>query len=214
MTAIEKLLVATGNPDKASEIAGLVADLGIEVIDLSSYPEFPGVEETGATLEENALLKGLAASAHTGLPALADDTGLFVDALDGAPGVYSSRFAGPDASYDDNCSLLLERMEEVPQPERTARFVCVIALVVPGAEDRLFRGQVDGLITTERRGSSGFGYDPVFYHPPSDRTFAEMTPDEKNALSHRFLAVRKAVDFLHAMTGGVPPAPGHGETPS
>jgi XTP/dITP diphosphohydrolase len=201
MTPIEKLLVATGNPDKVAEIGSLVAGLGIDVLDLSSFPEFPEVEETGTTLEENALLKAREAAAHTGLPSLADDTGLFVDALDGAPGVYSSRFAGPGASYDDNCSLLLERMKDVPLEERTARFICVVSLVVPEMDDRLFRGEVEGLITRERRGSSGFGYDPVFYHPPSGRTFAEMRPDEKNALSHRFIAVRKAVRYLQDLTG-------------
>lgn len=213
MTPIEKLLVATGNRDKVAEIDRLVRDLGIEVLDLSSFPGFPEVDETGTTLEENALLKAREASGFTGLPSLADDTGLFVDALDGAPGVYSSRFAGPDASYDDNCRLLLERMEGVPWEKRTARFICVIALVIPGSDDMLFRGTVEGFITETHRGSSGFGYDPVFYHPPSGKTFAEMSLDEKNALSHRFIAVQKAVRHLSERAGEGTHASGRREPP-
>jgi len=196
MREVKDLLLATMNRDKVTEIAGLVKDLGINVLDLTAYPEFPEVEEGGESLEENSLLKARESFKYTGLTAMADDTGLFVDALDGEPGVFSSRFAGENASYDDNCRLLLEKMHGVPDPERSARFTCVVALVFPWGDEKLFKGEVEGIILGESRGQKGFGYDPVFYHQPSGKTFAEMDLEEKNALSHRAIAVRKAVLYL------------------
>ncbi len=193
---MSKILVATRNQDKVTEIFRLVGDLGIEVCDLSGFPDFPEIEEGGGSLEENALLKAREASEFTGFPALADDTGLFVDAIDGQPGVFSSRFAGPDASYEENCRLLLERMRGVPKIGRGARFVCVVALVIPDGEEKIFRGEVEGVILEESKGTGGFGYDPIFYHPPSRRTFAELDPAEKNTISHRAIAMRKAVHYL------------------
>jgi len=196
---LKELLLATMNQDKVTEISRLVNVLGIKVLDLSAYPDFPETVEGGESLEENSLLKASEASKYTGLAAMADDTGLFVDALDGEPGVFSSRFAGEDASYEDNCRLLLERMQSVPDPGRGARFTCVVSLVFPWGEEKLFKGEVEGEILRESVGGEGFGYDPVFYHPPSGQTFAEMSLEKKNALSHRAIAVRKAVDFLTNM---------------
>jgi XTP/dITP diphosphohydrolase len=196
MREINNLLLATMNQDKVIEITRLVSGLGIHVMDLSVYPDFPEVIENGETLEENALLKAVEAYRYTGLTSMADDTGLFVDALQGEPGVFSSRFAGENASYEDNCRLLLERMDAVPDDERAARFTCVVALVFPWGEEKLFRGDVEGVILRDSRGAQGFGYDPVFYHIPSGKTFAEMSLEEKNALSHRAIAVKRAVDYL------------------
>jgi len=184
------------NQDKVVEITRLVRGSGINVLDLSAYPDFPEVVEDGESLEENALLKAVEAYRYTGLTSMADDTGLFVDALGGEPGVFSSRFAGENASYEDNCRLLLEKMDGVPDDKRGARFTCVVALVFPWGEEKLFRGNVEGVILSESRGVKGFGYDPIFYHIPSGRTFAEMSLEEKNALSHRAIAVKKAVDYL------------------
>jgi XTP/dITP diphosphohydrolase len=199
------LLLATKNSDKVKEIRDIIGDLPITVRDLSSWPEYPDVEETGATIEENALLKARSASAFTGLAAMADDTGLFVEALGGEPGVRSSRYAGEGASYADNCRLLLSQMRNVPPGRRGAKFVCAVALVFPTGREEVFLGEVAGVITDAPRGESGFGYDPVFFHPPSGRTFAEMSLEEKNALSHRFLAVKKAIAFLrHSRESGNP----------
>lgn len=196
MTAARQILLATRNSDKVREIERIIGDESIRILGLSSYPDCPEIEETGESLEENALLKARGASSFTGLAAMADDTGLFVPALGGEPGVRSSRYAGEGASYADNCRLLLERMSGMPRERRAARFVCVVALVMPGAGEELFNGEVEGWITEEPRGQSGFGYDPVFYHAPSGKTFAEMSLEEKNTLSHRAIAVRKAISFL------------------
>lgn len=196
VTEGKKILLATKNLDKVREIQDIIGDARIDVRDLSSYPHYPDVEETGASLEENALLKAREAAQFTGLAAMADDTGLFVEALGGEPGVRSSRYAGESASYADNCRLLLSRMKGLPREKRGAKFVCVVALVVPGVCEELFLGEVGGWITEEPRGESGFGYDPVFYHPPSGKTFAELSLEEKNVLSHRAIAVKKAIAFL------------------
>lgn len=186
-----KLVLATGNPDKAREIeAVLRAHLpGLELVPRPG--DVDEVEETGATLTENARLKAQALAGATGLPAVADDTGLEVDALDGAPGVYSSRFAGAGASYDANLSKLLSDMDGVPDGDRTARFTTVAMAVWPDGRELAATGVVEGVIVRDRRGTGGFGYDPVFVPREGDgRTFAEMTPDEKHALSHRGRAFR------------------------
>ena len=177
-----RLVLATANPDKAREIADLLD--GFEV--LPRPTAVPDVEETGATLEENALLKARAVCDATGEPAVADDTGLEVDALDGAPGVFSARFAGPAASYDDNVAKLLHALDGLPPDARRARFRTVAAACLPDGREVVAEGAVDGAITDVRRGSGGFGYDPVFVADDGDgRTFAEMTPAEKRAISHR-----------------------------
>lgn len=190
-----RLVVATANPDKAREIEAVLRDSGLDV-DLVARPdEVPEVEETGATLEENARLKAEALRDATGLAALADDTGLEVDALDGAPGVYSARFAGPEATYADNCDHLLAALAATPEP-RTARFATSIVVALADGRELVARGEVDGTITTTPRGDGGFGYDPVFAPTGSTLTFAEMTPEAKHAISHRGRALRAAAAAL------------------
>jgi XTP/dITP diphosphohydrolase len=183
--------VASKNPDKVAEIEEVLEGTGLadEIVrDL----DWPDIEETGATLAENALLKARGVVEATGLPVLADDTGLEVDALDGAPGVKTARFAGPDAIYEDNVARMLEVMDGVS--DRTARFRTVVALVFPDGVEITAEGAVEGLITTEARGDRGFGYDPVF--EVDGRTFSEMTAQEKHALSHRARAIRSLVAEL------------------
>lgn len=182
---IPRLAVASKNPDKVREIEEVLATTGL-VAEVVRGLEWPDVEETGATLEENALLKGRAVVDSTGLPSLADDSGLEVDALDGKPGVRSSRFAGAAASYEDNLALLLEKLEGVE--DRTARFRSVLALVFPDGAEVTAEGTLEGVITEAPRGSHGFGYDPVF--EVEGRTLAEMTMEEKSELSHRARAIR------------------------
>ncbi len=194
-----RFVLATANPDKAREIAEVMAGTGIELVPRD--PSIPDVEETGATLEENARLKAEALARATGRPAIADDTGLEVDALDGAPGVHSARFAGADASYADNVALLLERLGAVEPPARSARFATVAIARWPDGHEVAALGTVEGVIALEPRGNGGFGYDSVFVPAEGDgRTFAEMTSDEKHALSHRGRAFRSLVDGVLAVT--------------
>jgi XTP/dITP diphosphohydrolase len=188
---IPRLVIGTKNPDKLAEMEAVLAESGL-VGEVVRGLDWPDVDETGASLEENALLKARAVAAATGLPSLADDTGLEVDALGGAPGVYASRFAGPDASYDDNVNLLLTRLDGVA--ERSARFRTVVALVFPDGSEVTAAGVLEGEIIAERRGSGGFGYDPVFW--VGDRTLAEFEDGEKNQISHRAEAVRALVREL------------------
>ena len=179
-----KWVVATRNWDKFEEIEDIFADLPITLISLRDFPEMGPVEETGSTLEENALLKARAAYIATGLPAIADDTGLEVAALDGAPGVFSARFAGSEATYQDNVTRLLSLLEEVPPVDRTARFRTCAAFAGPEGEFTA-EGQVEGTITRRPRGNGGFGYDPVFQPVDESRTFAQISLAEKQVASHR-----------------------------
>lgn len=195
-----KLILATHNLHKRQELVDvLTSQLGgaIEVLTLDEVsPQVGEIVETGSTLEENALIKAHAVFALTGIPSLADDTGLEVSALSGAPGVYSARYAGEGATYDDNVNKLLTALNGVTV--RSARFATVIAFVDGEGTDRVFRGEVEGSISLARRGSNGFGYDPIFV-PGDDAegpTFAEMSADEKNAISHRGRALRKFADYL------------------
>lgn len=182
---IPRLVVASKNPDKVQEIEEVLAPLGL-VGEIVQGLDWPDVEETGESLEENALLKARAVVEATGLPVIADDTGLEVDALGGAPGVESARFAGPNAEYSENVDRMLEVMEGVD--DRRARFRTVVALVFPDGVELTADGCVEGVITGSRRGERGFGYDPVF--EVEGRTFAEMTAEEKHDLSHRARAIR------------------------
>jgi XTP/dITP diphosphohydrolase len=186
-----KLVIASANPDKADEIAAILAG-ATSGLDLASRPpDVPDVDETGTTLLENARLKAAAIAAATGEPAVADDTGLLVDALDGAPGVYSARFAGENATYADNVAKLLAELAAVPAERRTARFETVALVRWPDGREVAVTGAVEGVIATEARGDRGFGYDPVFVPTDGDgRTFAELLPLEKHALSHRGRAFR------------------------
>lgn len=188
---IPRLVVATKNPDKLHEVVVVLGPTGL-VGEIVRGLDWPDVEETGETLEENALLKARAVVESTGLPTLADDTGLEVDALGGEPGVRSSRYANPNASYEDNVALLLARMAGVV--ERSARFRTVVALVFPDGVELTAEGELEGTIIDTPRGSGGFGYDPVFQ--VDGRTLAEMTLAEKGSLSHRARAVRALVHSL------------------
>ncbi len=195
---LSRVVVASKNPDKVREVEEVLAalDLGIEVVRGLDWPD---VDETEDTLEGNALLKARAVRDHTGLAALADDTGLEVDALGGAPGVRAARFAGPDAGYEENVDKLLAMMEGVA--DRRARFRTVVAVVDPAGGELLVEGVLEGSIGRERRGSGGFGYDPVFL--VGDRTLAEYGAAEKNRISHRALALAALASEL---AGGVGPA--------
>jgi XTP/dITP diphosphohydrolase len=192
-----EFVLATANVDKAREIERILHGAGVPVMLHPRPAHVPEVEETGVTLEANARLKAAALAAATGLPAIADDTGLEVDALDGAPGVYSARFAGPDATYASNCALLLERLAETDPGARTARFVTVALAAWPDGHEVAAIGVVDGSIAPAPRGDGGFGYDPVFVPAEGDgRTFAEMSADEKHAISHRGRAFRTLAEGL------------------
>jgi XTP/dITP diphosphohydrolase len=195
-----KLVLATANPDKACEIAEVLRDAGL-VIELLPRPDdVDEVDEIGDTLEANARLKAVALCDATGLPALADDTGLEVDALGGAPGVRSARFAGDDVTYADNVHKLLDALADVPAGDRTARFATVAIARFPDGREIAAIGTVEGTITTDARGAGGFGYDPVFTPVEGDgRTFAEMSATEKHAVSHRGRAFRTLADGLRVV---------------
>ncbi len=198
-----KLLIATTNAGKVAEIAALLTDLNYEVQGLADLPQPPlAVEETGATFAANALLKAEYYHAQTGLLALADDSGLEVDALGGRPGVYSARYAGAAANDAAKVAKLLAELQGVPSAARTARFVCAIALIGPGIRAN-FTGACAGLIAAAPRGMNGFGYDPVFIEPASGRSFAELTRAEKTAVSHRGRALMQLKAWLRL--ANVPP---------
>ncbi len=195
MTA--KLLIATHNAGKLAELRDLLSDAPYTLVSLSDVGIELDVDETGQTLEENAALKATTYAQLAGILTLADDSGLEVDVLEGAPGVHSARYAGPDATDSDRIAKLLHNIGPQPQPW-TARFRCVIAIAAPNGEVELHGGACEGVIVSHPRGDNGFGYDPAFYMPEQNRTMAELTDAEKNALSHRAIATRKAA---HALTG-------------
>lgn len=184
-------MLATGNRHKVEEISSMLADLGIVVRLLEEFPGAPEVVEDGSTYRANALKKARSAAEFTGMPALADDTGLEVDALGGQPGVYAARFAGDGCSFQDNINKLLCLLKGVPAERRGARFVCMLAFVLPSGRELVVEGELLGRIAETQSGSGGFGYDPVFYVPEAGRTLAELTPEEKNRVSHRWRAVEK-----------------------
>ena len=187
-----KLLLASNNPKKLVELQRLVAgaELGIEVLGLGQVSRYPEPIEDGSTFTENALLKARAALAHTGLPALADDSGLTVDALNGMPGVLSARWAGPQRSDAANNALLLAQLAAVPVARRTAKFVAAVAFVAPAGLEEVRTGELDGEILPHPRGAGGFGYDPLFRPRPGARSLAELSASEKDSLSHRGRALR------------------------
>jgi XTP/dITP diphosphohydrolase len=191
-----RLYCATGNPGKLREfrLAGQV--LGIDIEPLPNLQSIGAPEETGDTFEENARIKAVAYSRMAPGPVFADDSGLEVDALDGEPGVYSARYAGPNAHDTDNNALLLQRLQD--KPDRTARFVCVIALAEDGLVKATFRGTVEGQILQEASGPNGFGYDPLFYYPPFGCSFGEAEAGRKFAVSHRGNALRAMLNYLCA----------------
>ncbi|MFH1502459.1 MAG: XTP/dITP diphosphatase [Candidatus Eisenbacteria bacterium] len=196
-----KLILATRNPHKVDEIRQILAGLDVELLSFIEYPDVPDVVEDGATLEENAVKKARTVADATGLPALADDTGLEVDALGGKPGVRSARYGGEPPDYQRNNEKLLRELAGVPRGSRRARFRCVVALAVPGGDVRTVEGRTEGVILEAGRGSDGFGYDPLFLPDGHDATYAEMSASAKNAVSHRGRAVRAARGLVEAILG-------------
>lgn len=191
-----KIVLATQNQGKVRELRELLVDEEIEVLSLLDIPGWEDVEENGVTFADNAALKAREAVRRTGLIALADDSGLEVDVLEGAPGVYSARYAGEPKDDERNIDKLLQLLEAIPEDKRTARFRCALVMTTPLGADYLTEGAVEGRILTKRRGSDGFGYDPVFYLPEFARTMAELTLTEKNTISHRAQAFRKVIPIL------------------
>jgi len=196
-----KLLVATHNPGKIREYQALLADLPLEVTWLDAEGIVFDVEETGSTFAENALLKAHAYAAATGLWTWADDSGLEIDALAGRPGVFSARYAGPNASDADRYNKVLAELAPIPRAQWTARFRCAVALVEPSGVEHVVEADFPGMMTDVPRGANGFGYDPAFYLPALGQTLAELPAEVKNRVSHRALAAQKAhallLDLLH-----------------
>lgn len=193
---ISEVVLATRNRHKVEELAALLGDLGIRIRTLADFPDAPEVEEDGATCEANAIKKACEIAKATGLTAVADDTGLEVDALDGRPGVYAARYAGEGATYDDNCRKLIQELSGVPRERRTARFVTVAAIAAPGEPAQVAHGALEGYITDAPVGCGGFGYDPVFFVPELGATLAEITAEQKNRISHRAKAFLQAKELL------------------
>ncbi|HXE81038.1 MAG TPA: RdgB/HAM1 family non-canonical purine NTP pyrophosphatase [Vicinamibacterales bacterium] len=198
MTPARRIVLATTNPDKIREIRSILDDLPIELATLADFPPVDPPEETGTTFAENAALKATYYSRATGVPAVAEDSGLEIDALDGAPGIHSARFGGETATYPERFGKLYEMLDARGGRDSTARFVCHVALA---HGDRVIfeaRGVVEGRVSPEPRGTHGFGYDPIFFHPPSGMTLAEVSDERKRAVSHRGEAFRKLAEFLRS----------------
>lgn len=195
MERVNKLLIATKNEGKLKEIKALLKDLSVEVLSLKDMPDLTLPEE-GNDYFKNASHKAETVSSAFNLPAIADDSGLEVDFLDGSPGSLSARFGGEQISDTDRNKLLLQQLQGIPQAKRTARFRCVIALSIPGKITMTVEATCEGVIAKEIRGENGFGYDPVFYIPELDKTFAEIDKDTKNSMSHRGKALRKMKQII------------------
>jgi len=191
---MQRIVLASSNPGKVREIGQMLADFDVQVLPQSEF-DVSEVEETGLTFVENAILKARNAAQQSGLPAIADDSGLEVDALNGAPGIYSARYAGKDASDEQNLQKLLQDLKDVPEAERTARFQCLMVFLRHAGDPTplICQGTWEGIITFEPKGENGFGYDPVFYVPEQQCTSAELPAETKNRLSHRGQALRALV---------------------
>jgi XTP/dITP diphosphohydrolase len=196
-----KIVLATRNEDKVREIGEILASLPVTLLSLADYPDIPEIVEDGETFLENARKKAMTVHEHTGLAALADDSGLEVEVLKGRPGVMSRRFAGPDATYADNNALLMQHMKDMPQSARGAKFVCVAALVTASGETHFTEGDLRGSIAEEPGGEGGFGYDPVFYVPEYGKTVAELDAGLKNQISHRAKAMGAMRRVIETMLG-------------
>jgi XTP/dITP diphosphohydrolase len=199
-----RLLLATRNAGKLAELQRLLATAvpGVEVLGLRDVPEYPEAPETGATFEENALLKAREAVRYTGLPAVADDSGLAVDALNGMPGIFSARWSGRHGDDEANTALLLGQLADVPDERRGAAFVCAAALVTPEGAEHVLRAEWRGEVLREKRGSNGFGYDPVFVPAGLELTSAELEPADKDAISHRGQAFTALLPVVGEVLGG------------
>ncbi len=193
----EKIVFATGNAGKMREIRMILADADVEVLSMKDAGIDPDIVENGSTFAENALIKARACAKLTGMMALADDSGLVVDYLNGEPGIYSARYMGENTSYHIKNHNLIERLDGVPDEKRTARFVCAIAAVLPDGTELVTEGTMEGRIGYEEKGENGFGFDPVFYVPEYGLTSAQMDAEQKNAASHRGKALRKMKQTLY-----------------
>ena len=182
---LKKIVFATGNKGKVKEIQMILADLGVEVTTMKEEGIFVDVEENGTTYEENAMIKAREVAKYTDAIVMADDSGLEIDYLNKEPGIYSARYMGEDTSYRIKNGNLIDRLAGVPDEQRTARFVCAIAAVLPDGKEFTTRGVIEGRIGYEEKGENGFGYDPIFYVPEFGKTTAELTEEEKNQVSHR-----------------------------
>lgn len=199
---MKEVLIATNNAGKGKDFEALFKPLGIQVLTLNDIEDEIDVEETGTTFEENAILKAETVAKLLGKTVIADDSGLEIDALDGAPGVYSARYAGSDSTDDRNIDKALKALVGVSSENRTARFRCVLAIAGPDIATQTFSGSCEGLIAKEREGTNGFGYDPIFYLPEKACTMAMLTPAEKSAISHRGNALAKLEGKLPQLLEG------------
>ena len=190
------IILATNNKSKVKEISEMMSGSDITFVSLADAGINVEVEETGTTFEENALLKAREICKLSGKPTISDDSGLEIDALDGAPGIYSSRFMGEDTSYDIKNNALIEKLENVADPDRNARFRCCMALVLPDGREFVTEGAMEGIIAREPKGINGFGYDPILFIPEYNRTSAELSSEEKNNISHRGEALRKMIEVI------------------
>ena len=192
-----KIILATHNKDKRKEMMAALIDLNVKILSLEDFPHVGEIIEDGQSLVENAKIKAQTVFDITGIPAISDDTGLSVNALNGAPGVYSARYAGDNATYTDNVEKLVEEMKNIPSENRGAQFQTVMVYIDKDTE-LIADGVVKGQIANASKGVGGFGYDPVFYIPEKEKTFAEMTIQEKNQISHRGIALRNLKGILHS----------------
>ena len=191
-----RLIIATGNEDKVREIDEILEGTGFEAISMKQAGFNPDIVEDGTTFEENALKKAMAVHELSGEYVMADDSGLCIDALDGAPGIYSARFCGEDSTYEEKFRKIFEMLADVPEDKRTAQFVCAIAVVKPDGTSFTVRGECRGVLHEKPMGENGFGYDPIFYVPEFGMTTAQMEPEVKNSISHRGRALRAMVEKL------------------
>lgn len=196
---MREVVIATKNKGKALEFEQMFLPFQIQVKTLLDFPEFPEIEETGKTFEENAIIKAESVMKETKAMVMADDSGLVIDALNGRPGVYSARYAGPKKDDEANIQKVLRELEGVPLSKRTARFYCALALAIPGRETKTVNGTCEGFITFEKKGANGFGYDPIFVVQGYERTMAELLPNEKNKISHRAKALTKMKMILEQL---------------
>ena len=196
---MDKIVFATTNEGKVKEIKEILAGFPIEVVSMKEMNITADIEENGATFEENSLIKAREVSKLTGLPAMADDSGLEVDYLNGQPGIYSARYLGRDTDYNYKNNYIIEKLKNAKDEERSARFVCVISLVLPDGREFIKKGVMEGRIAYEIKGENGFGYDPVFYLPEYGMTSAELSGEEKNKISHRGKALRAMKELISGL---------------
>lgn len=192
----QRLIFATGNQDKMREIREILGDKDYEILSMKEAGIDLDIVEDGSTFEENAMIKAKAVMEATGALTLADDSGLEIDAFGGGPGIYSARYLGTDTSYIEKNKVILEKLKDIPEEKRTARFVCAIAAAFPNGQTLTTRGTMEGIIGYEAKGENGFGYDPIFYLPQFEKYSAELSREEKNSLSHRGEALRKMKEIL------------------